>query len=115
MQYWYSNTFGLIFSLFIDYSMLTCATFANLFRNLVLNPIRDLDLAVTTDFEDLLAFLNDNIEFAEQDKSFLIDALFDFYATSSVESISLFVLDVFFLKLFFKKISAVALTKNFWL
>jgi hypothetical protein len=46
------------------------------------NPLRDIDLTVNTDCEDLLVFMCDIIEFVEQDKAFLSDALFDFCATT---------------------------------
>lgn len=39
-------------------------------------------MTVNTDFEDILAFLGDSLEFVEQDRTFFFDALFDFYSVS---------------------------------
>ena len=44
-------------------------------RALALNPTADLDLTANTDGEDLVVFFGDVLEFAEQDKALLVDAI----------------------------------------
>lgn len=77
------------------------------------NPFKDVDLAVTTDFEDLLAFLGDNIEFAEQDKSLMLDALLDFFATPAVEFSTLAAVELFVLRQMLRVVNSAALAKVF--
>jgi len=50
------------------------------FQQLIVNPLIDLDLTANTDCEDMVVFLGDILEFAEQDKTFLLDASVDFFS-----------------------------------
>ena len=72
-----------------SHAWLSFIALKNTFSVFVSNPLYDMDLAVTTDFEDMLAFIGDNIEFAEQDKLLAVDALLDFTAISAVELTSI--------------------------
>jgi hypothetical protein len=47
------------------------------FNLLISNPLADIDLTANTDCEDMLVFFGDILEFVEQDKAFLADALLD--------------------------------------
>jgi len=78
-------------------------------KNLVTNPLIDIDLTTNTDSEDLLVFLGDIIEFLEQDKVFLLDALFD----SSLLISSVFIFEIFFLSQLKKQTLSVLLAKFF--
>jgi hypothetical protein len=51
---------------------------------LLLDPATDLDLSTNTDSEDLLVFLSDVLEFVEQDRSFLMDAVFNSFSTQGL-------------------------------
>ena len=51
---------------------------------LLLDPATDLDLSTNTDSEDLLVFLSDVLEFVEQDRSFLMDAIFNAFSTQGL-------------------------------
>jgi hypothetical protein len=44
---------------------------------IVSNPFVDIDLTANTDCEDMLVFFGDILEFVEQDKAFLADAVLD--------------------------------------
>jgi hypothetical protein len=76
------------------------------------SPLRDVDLSVNTDFEDLFAFLGDNIEFAEQDKSFLLDAVLDFTSFSGLELAGVLGFELILLRKLLQSPVAASLAKN---
>jgi hypothetical protein len=90
--------------------------FLNVFQHnsFAVNPLKDVDLTVNTDFEDLLAFLGDSLEFVEQDKAFLFDAIFDFYSITG-EFASVIGVELMVLKNLKKLPQSVNLAKFFYI
>lgn len=68
-----------LFLIFSDYfnSVNNFFGFKYNFNLVVSNPFVDIDLTANTDCEDMLVFFGDILEFVEQDKAFLADAVLD--------------------------------------
>jgi hypothetical protein len=68
-----------LFLVFSDYfnSVNNFFGFKYNFNLIVSNPFVDIDLTANTDCEDMLVFFGDILEFVEQDKAFLADAVLD--------------------------------------
>jgi hypothetical protein len=103
-----------LFLIFSDYfsSVNNFFGFKYNFNLIVSNPFVDIDLTANTDCEDMLVFFGDILEFVEQDKAFLADAVLDSWFLLNWNS-ALFALEAVFLVKMRKQVLSVVLAKFF--
>lgn len=108
-----TNFLGNFYSFFL-LSIKNTITVLNIsqYNSIIVNPLKDIDLTINTDFEDLLAFLGDSLEFVEQDRAFFFDAIFDFYSVTG-EFVSLMSIELLVLKNLKKLPQSAVLAKFF--